>query len=513
MKKKNIPALILLFLLFLLGTSLQWAMENFGNVTLEQMLFLVQVPTEGVSSGLVADYLHKALLPSFLFWLLIVVLSVFPRHSALGLEIKKNPTGTADTGIRLQFLPLRIPASAFYFLLLCGFLSVFLKADSTFSVSEYVGRQLQTSSLIEEEYISPAEVSISFPEEKRNLICIYIESAETSAQDTASGGLMPVNYMPELTELARENTSFSSSALIEGAACAPGCGWTIAGLVAQTAGVPLMIPTRYRNSMNITDNFLPGVVSLGEILEKEGYHNYFMAGSDFTFGGRRQYFTQHGNYQVFDHPWAAAGHLIPQDYKVWWGFEDEKLFSFAREKLTEIAARNEPFQFSLLTVDTHTPNGYVCRLCPDRWPGQYANVWSCASSQIASFVHWIQEQDFYENTTIVLSGDHLSMCPTFYGTQTEDDYTGQARRKVYNAFINPAVQADETAEKNRRFTTMDMFPTVLASLGARIEGERLGLGTNLFSGIPTLSEKLGYPELFTELQKKSRFYERTLFYE
>ena len=42
---------------------------------------------------------------------------------------------------------------------------------------------------------------------------------------------------------------------------------------------------------------------------------------------------------------------------------------------------------------------------------------------------------------------------------------------------------------------MDMFPTTIASLGATIEGDRLGLGTNLFSGEQTLAEKLTFDQL------------------
>lgn len=39
-----------------------------------------------------------------------------------------------------------------------------------------------------------------------------------------------------------------------------------------------------------------------------------------------------------------------------------------------------------------------------------------------------------------------------------------------------------------KFNAMDLFPTILASIGASIPGERLGLGTNLFSGERTLQE-------------------------
>ena len=35
--------------------------------------------------------------------------------------------------------------------------------------------------------------------------------------------------------------------------------------------------------------------------------------------------------------------------------------------------------------------------------------------------------------------------------------------------------------KNRQFTHMDMYPTTLAAMGFNIEGNKLALGTNLFS--------------------------------
>jgi phosphoglycerol transferase len=76
--------------------------------------------------------------------------------------------------------------------------------------------------------------------------------------------------------------------------------------------------------------------------------------------------------------------------------------------------------------------------------------------------------------------------------------------------VNPAVLPAQ--EKNRVFTTMDMYPTILGSMGVTIENERLGLGTNLFSGEETLSEKYGNEYLFEELLKKSNFYNTALLY-
>ena len=52
-----------------------------------------------------------------------------------------------------------------------------------------------------------------------------------------------------------------------------------------------------------------------------------------------------------------------------------------------------------------------------------------------------------------------------------------------------------------------MFPTILSSIGADIKGNRLGLGTNLFSKEKTLIERLGYKKFSIEVEKSSNFYD------
>ena len=48
-------------------------------------------------------------------------------------------------------------------------------------------------------------------------------------------------------------------------------------------------------------------------------------------------------------------------------------------------------------------------------------------------------------------------------------------------------------------------------MGVEIKGDRLALGTNLFSDTPTLTEQYGYDFLNTELQKDSDYYNKTFF--
>jgi phosphatidylglycerol--membrane-oligosaccharide glycerophosphotransferase len=184
---------------------------------------------------------------------------------------------------------------------------------------------------------------------------------------------------------------------------------------------------------------------------------------------------------------------------VWWGFEDAILYEIAKDELTRLAAEDQPFNFTFLTVDQHYLDGYVCELCGDEYDVQLANVLACSDRLLADFIDWCKQQDFYEDTVIVISGDHPRMDTTLV------DGIDYADRTIYNCFIN----TDRTialSEKNREFTTLDMFPTVLSALGFDIEGDRLGLGTDLFSSTTTLAEELGYEYLQQELSKSSLYY-------
>ena len=509
---KEILKQIIIFLLILLTFSLSWGARNFGNIGLNEIIFTLNMPLKEASQDFVADYFHRAFFPSLGIWAVELLFALYPFKIRYYFRISLK--GKRD--FKWRILPLAAPLPIFL-LVFCVWISgLVFAADRQFGVFSYVKSQMANSTFIEEEYVNPTDVQIRFPEKKNNLICIYVESLESSMQDKENGGIFDINYIPELTQIAKDNVSFSQSDLIEGAAVAPASGWTIAGLVAETAGLPLKL-FEYNGGKGGADNvmrkyqyFLPGAVTLGEILEKEGYSNSIMFGSKGKFGGRSTYFEQHGNYEVWDYFSAIEEGKIDEDYYENWGFEDEKLYAFAKEKLLELAEKNQPFHFSMLTADAHTPNGYLCSQCPSIYEQQYANVLVCESRQLSAFVEWISQQSFYQDTTIVICGDHCSMVKNFFGEYAYDKHNGEVTRKVYNAFIQPLAKPQQ--EKNRLFTTMDIFPTVVAALGGEIEGNRLGLGTNLFSKEETLAEKYGYEYLFEELNKKSRFYDKTILY-
>lgn len=247
---------------------------------------------------------------------------------------------------------------------------------------------------------------------------------------------------------------------------------------------------------------------IGDVLNNEGYNQEFMIDSDGKFAGRSSYFSGHGGYSIFDYYTAIDKGYIPNDYVVWWGYEDKKLFEYEKENISDLTQNDEPFNFTMLTVDTHFTGGYLCDLCGDDYQDQYSNVISCASRQVTEFVEWLKEQNFYEDTTIVIAGDHLTMDSDYISRRGADEFD----RRTYFTIINGKA-INEQNNIDRIYTTLDLYPTTLAATGVNIEGNKLGLGTNLYSGEKTLIEKYGEDYLDVELLKDSKLYKKILYAE
>ena len=75
---------------------------------------------------------------------------------------------------------------------------------------------------------------------------------------------------------------------------------------------------------------------------------------------------------------------------------------------------------------------------------------------------------------------------------------------MYTTILNPAAEVADP-QRYREYTTYDMFPTTLAAMGVEIKGDRLGLGTNLFSLKSTLLERDGVELMEQELKRQSEF--------
>ena len=490
MKKRIacIAIVVLLLIAFGATVTIDWLYDTFGNLSMDEIIFHLKVPMEGTNTDIIVIFMKQCLWKVIIPTVIIAFALIYPMVKDIKIIHEIHTSERRRTTILSLVISILILITSID------------KIVKTTDIKEYIESQTHDSSFIASEYVKPEKTNIELPEEKRNLIYIFLESMETTYYSMQDGGLSQYDLIPEISKLAKEETNFSDTDKLGGAYTLYGTTWTVGAMTAQTAGVPLKLSIE-DNAMGEYSTFLGGAYSIGQVLQKNGYHNYLLLGSDATFGGRRNLFEQHGNYEIWDFESARAENKA--DEQIWWGFTDDQLFEYAKEKVSYLAEQDEPFNFTMLTADTHFPDGYRCKDCSNKWDEQYKNVISCSSKKVGDFIKWLQKQDFYDNTTIVIAGDHLTMQSNFFELEKGQDY----QKKVVNLIINPAIEAENT---NRIYSTMDLYPTTLAALGANIEGNKLGLGTNLFSNEETLIEKYGLEYVNDELMKISRFYNNNI---
>ncbi|GHT09017.1 hypothetical protein FACS1894139_19150 [Planctomycetales bacterium] len=379
---------------------------------------------------------------------------------------------------------------------------------------DYFRQQSQPpSTFYEEHYLDPKEIKISFSDKKRNLLVIFVESLETGFLPTTDGGAWREDCLPNVKEIAATDLNFSQNDYLGGAAQLAGTGWTLAAIVSYFTGVPEIIPFIGGNDLDkLGEKFMPGTVALGDILTANGYRNYFLCGSEAAFAGRDKFFKTHGDATIYDYNYFRDHRYFPADYRVWWGFEDRKLYAYAQEKLTAAAQADAPFCFTMLTVDTHPVGGYLDPQADKKLSSPFRNVVADADKLLGEFIAWLKQQEFYENTTVVILGDHLYMDNTVFptavvgaGEKSDDDRFGNGARRPLNIFINSPLSPKFA--KNRQFSHFDIFPTLVEAVGGKIAAPGLGLGRSMSSGEKTLLEELGYDAVNDQLKRPSRRYD------
>lgn len=469
-----------------------WIPATFG-VELEAIIYTITSPLKGTGSGIATEavlYCLPSVCTCLAVYILYIILDCWIKCevNVKGYIFKKTVT------INLR----KIFRGGVGLLAVIALVISLLYTEKTFLVSDFLELRQQSTKIYEEYYVDSAQANIVADGNEKNVICIYLESMETTYASIEEHGYQAETYIPNLVNYTKEGIMFSDSDGFGGFHNTTGTGWTMAALLSMTSGVPFAFPVQI-NAMSERENFAPGLTTMGDVLEEFGYNQEFLCGSDATFGGRRTYFEQHGNYEIYDLYTAREEGYIPDDYYVWWGFEDKYLFEIAKNELLELSSKDEPFNFTMLTVDAHHDEGYVCDLCQSQYDSSTANVLRCTDTLVYDFIEWCKQQYFYENTVIVIVGDHPRMDVCLV------DGIDYYNRTMYNCILNTdaVVQGEIT---NRVFTSFDMFPTILTAMGFEYDGNRLGLGTDMFSEQQTLAEELGYDILETELSKYSEYY-------
>lgn len=355
------------------------------------------------------------------------------------------------------------------------------------------------SDLIEKEYVDPKKTKVTFPDEKKNLIVISVESLEYSLFTKSQNGIWDYEVIPELHDLLEDKDSITFNQK-KGMYMLQGSSYTTSSVVANNSAVPIKVgPERIGYSK---DNYMSGAYTLGELLEKEGYTNEVISGAATAFGSMNLFYEQHGNFNIIDPDTLDKnGYKMSKSDRGNWGFNDKYIFEIAKDRLDTLSKDDKPFNLQLVTIDTHFVDGFVGDYSETKYSRQYENAYATTSKLIYDFVGYVKSQPYYEDTVIVILGDHLAMQSNFINNRMFDD------RTIYFCIIDPD---NREYKRDRIYTALDTYPTIVSLLNGNIEGDRLGLGVNLFSHEKTLAEEYGVKKLDKELRKKSEFYDKII---
>lgn len=303
----------------------------------------------------------------------------------------------------------------------------------------------------------------------------------------------------------------------------PGGYFTIDGLSAQLLGVPVLMD---RIGVDLhgkvrkikTRGVLSKACSIFNVLSDAGWQTYAYTGASGNYTQKESFFRSHGFQAVFCKEYWD-GRLSECDKKMYqnkeWGYSDSFLFG-ELEGLLENIPKNSPFAVLLETADTHPPSGSV----PDelRRYGDVRDAFFYASQQVANFLDWASQKEWFEDTVFVIVGDHP------WQDWEKASFTKRTRklkkREIFNLIINPCNDwLPGTYHIADGWSPVDWAPTLCEAMGvelnATLSGKRVnsafGLGRSLFKVLEgkqqTLIAAEGVEEFSNKVEEPSRKYE------
>jgi hypothetical protein len=326
------------------------------------------------------------------------------------------------------------------------------------------GQDLLPDDRIKTSVESPGD-SVASTTTPKNIILIYAEGLEQLYFDRGIFG----DILPNIRELSAQAHQFTNVYQVKGTS------WTIAGIVASQCGFPLLQSSQLvaNSTMASSEKPFGGERCLADVLQAKGYRNVFMGGAPLFFAGKGNFLKTHGYQKTM-----GRDELMPmvqdKEYNFGWGLYDDSLLGLALEEFKTLEKRDEPYLLTLLTIDTHHPDGHPSRSCQKLADSDepMSNAIYCSDQLLSEFVRNVMEIADMEKTLIVLFSDHLSMRNSLWEKLRAHR---KERRLTWMMFNDkPGRLTDQVA------THFDVAPTLLEAAGIN-DYAPFGLGTSLFS--------------------------------
>jgi hypothetical protein len=287
----------------------------------------------------------------------------------------------------------------------------------------------------------------------KNVVWIYLESLERIYW---SPKVFP-GLTPNLDRLRGEGLDFSGFQTFSGAS------YTIAGMFASQCGAPLFtspfagLDVIAGNDTD-TSSFHPKIVCFGDVLHEAGYTQVYLGGAPISFSNKGLFYRLHGFNEALGLRQLEAG----ADGKLaesGWGLYDSVLFPLALRHYERLEAARKPFNLSMITLDTHPPDGRPSPGCPryTRSDNSMLQAVHCTDYLVGKFVDALSKLPNWKNTVVVIMSDHLMM-----RNDAEPLYPETYQRRPSLLVLNAG-----TGVRPVRMYHMDVAPTLLNLMGVR----------------------------------------------
>lgn len=475
----------------------------FGSISLTQIIFNIRTKGgEGAALDIFLEYKYFVILFIIQVSIVLYILWIVSTKLAKGYGLLEQIESLLRFIYKVTFSVISHKRLCNTLFLVMGLLAInyyFLHAvDRKFNVIDFLKQS--DSPFIKTHYAKLNLDSNGVPQQKRNLIVIFLESIEF---DFADSRVFGENLIPELDRLAQEGLT------LRGYRKTTGGYFTLDGISAQTIGMPItQLPVDIHDMRNNNQfgSFLAQSPGVFNFLQHQGYITASFSGTSKDFTHKGAFLQHHGISQTFfKENWLEQGFTLDERHSGRWDFNDTFLMERLKNWLSQ--PKDQPFAVLFETVDTHFPIGFA----PEefRKEGNHQDAVRYSSHLIGEFIAWAKKQPWYDNTTIYIAGDHQWQ-------DFQNDFTKLTQkatnRGIYSVLLQPA--RTDLHIKPCGFSAMDIAPTLLNALGfefkskigERLSQSRLGLGVSLFSDEPNLVCQFGPATLSRNLEAYSSFY-------
>lgn len=277
-----------------------------------------------------------------------------------------------------------------------------------------------------------------------NIVLILMESMSAEFLSMKDGSLTP--YLNELIKESYYFENFYSAGT-----------HTNQGVAATLFGLPSLFDKNMMKNVEITK-----CQGIPRILRERGYQTSFFVTHESQYDNMNAFLLENGIQRMYAQEDYPASKVVNG-----YGVQDDYLFEYAMERITEQSKQKAPFFATILTISNHPP--YIV-------PEKFRSVSKEPSEQIVAFAddairHFMSEakkQDWYKNTIFVLLGDHGKLVgKTTYDMPLSYNHIPLI---IYSALFDDAPKVFDNLGGQ-----IDVTPTLLGLLDYSFDNNTLGI--------------------------------------